>query len=126
MYNYFSYFCSRICIIKKNKNMGLSKDEFKVLVMLYVANSDGRVNLDEVRAMLERTTPKVYAGVKLMFAKMNDVEVLQCIDEHKKHYITTEADRQELLADLKAVVEADGKLLPVEEYMLRGVEGVIG
>ena len=44
--------------------------------MLYVANSDGHVNLDEVRAMLERTSPKVYAGVKLMFAKMNGVEVL--------------------------------------------------
>ncbi len=109
----------------KNKNMGLSKEEFKVLVMLYVANSDGHVNPEEVRAMLERTSPKVYAGVKLMFTKMNDVEVLQCIEEHKKHYLTTDADRQELLADLKAVVEADGKLLPVEEYMLRGVEGLI-
>ena len=106
-------------------NTNLSKEEFKVLVMLYVANSDGRVNLDEVRAMLERTSPKVYAGVKLMFTKMNDVEVLQCIEEHKKHYLKTAADRQELLADLKAVVEADGKLLPVEEYLLRGVEGVI-
>ena len=93
--------------------------------MLYVANSDGQVNLDEVKAVLERTTPKVYAGVRATFAKMNDMEVLQCINEHKKHYLATETDRQELLADLKSVVEADGKLLPVEEFMLRGVESVI-
>lgn len=104
----------------------LSKEEFKVLVMLYVANSDGRVNLDEVRAMLERTSPKVYSAVRLKFAKMNDVEVLQCITKLKKHYFTTAAERQELLADLKAIVESDGKLLSIEEYILRGVEGVIG
>ena len=105
--------------------MELSKEEFKVLVMLYVANSDGRVSLDEVHAMLERTSPKVYAEMKTRFAKMNDVEVLQCIEEHKNRYLTTDADRQELLSDLKAVVEADGKLLPVEEYLLLGVEEVI-
>ena len=29
------------------------------------------------------------------------------------------------MSDMKAVVEADGKLLPVEEYLLLGVEGVI-
>ena len=105
--------------------MTLTKEEFRVLVMLYVANSDGQVNLDEVRAMLERTTPQVYAGVRAKFTKMNDMEVLQCIEEHKKHYLTSETDRQELLADLKSVVEADGKLLPVETFMLRGVESVI-
>ena len=101
----------------------LSKEEFKVLLMLYVANSDGRVNLDEVRAMLEKTSPKVYSTVRLIFVKMNDVEVLQCITELKKHYFTTAAERQELLADLKAIVESDGKLLSVEEYLFRGVRG---
>ena len=121
----FYYFCAIITYNQKNKNMGLSKEEFKVLVMLYVANSDGRVSLDEVHAMLERTSPKVYAEMKIRFAKMNDVEVLQCIEEHKNRYLTTDADRQELLSDLKAVVEADGKLLPVEEYLLLGVEEVI-
>jgi uncharacterized tellurite resistance protein B-like protein len=105
--------------------MELSKEEFKVLLMLYVANSDGHVNLDEVRAMLERTSPKVFSTIRLKFAKMNDVEVLQCIEEHKKHYFTTPAERQELLADLKSVVEADDKLLPVEDYILRGVEEVM-
>ena len=105
--------------------MQLSQEEFKVLVMLYVANSDGRVDLNEVRAMLERTSPKVYSEIRIKFAKMNDVEVLQCIEEHKKYYLTNETERQQLLEDLKAVVEADGKLLPVEEYMLRGIEGVL-
>ena len=105
--------------------MELSKEEFKVLVMLYVANSDGHVNPEEVRAMLERTSPKVYAEMKIKFSKMKDVEVLQCIEEYKKHYLTTDADRQELLADLKAIVEADGKLLPVEKYMLSGIERAI-
>ena len=105
--------------------MGLTKEEFKVLVMLYVANSDGRVSLDEVHAMLERTSPKVYAEMKIKFAKMNDVEVLQCIEEHKKHNLTTDDDRMELLSDLKAVVESDDKLLPVEEYMLLGFEELI-
>ena len=66
--------------------MELSKEEFKVLVMLYVANSDGHVNPEEVRAMLERTSPKVYAEMKIKFSKMKDVEVLQCIEEYKKHY----------------------------------------
>jgi uncharacterized tellurite resistance protein B-like protein len=110
---------------RRKMDNNLSKEEFKVILMLYVANSDGRVNLDEVRAMLERTSPKVYSAIRLKFDKMNDMEVLQCIEEHKKHYFTTDEERQELFEDLKSVVEADGKLLPVEEYMLRGISGVM-
>ena len=104
----------------------LTKEEFNVMLMLYVANSDGRVNPDEMRLMLEQTTPAVYVEVKRRFAKMNDAEVLQCIEENKQTHAANTADRQQLLSELKSLIEADGKPLPMEEVMLKGIEELLG
>ena len=39
--------------------MILTKEEFKVLIMLYVSNIDGQIHEDEVEVMLERVvSPK--------------------------------------------------------------------
>lgn len=35
----------------------MTKEEFKVLVMLYVANVDGHIHKNEVEQMLEKTDP---------------------------------------------------------------------
>ena len=48
--------------------MTLSKDEFKTLVMLYAANIDGNIQLEEVKMMVET-----------LFEKKSDLEILECI-----------------------------------------------
>lgn len=105
--------------------MQLSKEEFSVLVMLYVANIDGHVNPDEIRLMLEKSTSKVYVDVKKQFSKMSDIEVLQCIEENKSKYFSDEENRQRLMDDLKSLIEADEKLQPVEEYILHALSRIL-
>ena len=56
--------------------MTLSKDEFKVLAMLYAANIDGNIQSEEVEVMLQKSGFDTVEKVNKMFGKMNDVEVL--------------------------------------------------
>ena len=99
--------------------MRLSKQEFKVLVMLYAANIDGNIQSDEVKVMLEKTDFETVEKVEKLFGKMSDMEVLDCIRENKAQYAATEADRLELLHDLCAIIEADEKCTAMEEAMVR-------
>lgn len=105
--------------------MRLSKQEFKVLVMLYAANIDGNIQSDEVKVMLEKTDFETVEKVENLFAKMSDAEVLDCIRENKAHYANTESDRLDLMADLCSIIEADEKVSVIEEAMVRGMRRVL-
>lgn len=105
--------------------MTLSKDEFKVMVMLYAANIDGNVQSEEVKVMLKKTDFETVDKVESMFDKMNDAEVIECIRENKPLYVTTESDRLEILADLCAIIEADENCTVMEEYMVRSLRRIL-
>ena len=47
--------------------MTLSKQEFKVLVMLYAANIDGNIQSEEVKIMLEKTDFDTVEKVEKLF-----------------------------------------------------------
>lgn len=102
-----------------------TKENFMVLAMLYVANVDGKIQPDEVRAMLDRFEPATVAETRRMFNKMNDTELIACIEENKAIFVPTEADRSNLVNDLHRIVDADDKRLPIEEYMLHEVEALL-
>ena len=95
----------------------ISKEEFKVLVLLYIANIDGHIHPEEVILMLEKARPQVFASASKKFGKMNDMEVLEYIEQSKKFYVTTEEERQQIINDLKGLIEADGRLTQVETYI---------
>lgn len=99
--------------------MTLNKDEFKVMVMLYAANIDGNIQSDEVKVMLKKTDFDMVENVEKLFAKMSDMEVLECIRENKALYAATEADRLDLIHDLCAIIEADEKISAMEEQMVK-------
>jgi uncharacterized tellurite resistance protein B-like protein len=101
--------------------MILSKQEFKVLVMLYAANIDGNIQSEEVKVMLKKTDFETVEKVEKLFEKMSDMEVLNCIRENKTQYAATEADRLDLIHDLCAIIEADEKCTLMEEQMARGI-----
>jgi uncharacterized tellurite resistance protein B-like protein len=103
----------------------LSKEEFMLLAMLYVANADGKVSSDEVREMVDHFDTKTVADVRRLFNTMNDAAVLRCLSENKHHIADNEADRSKLLADLRGIVEADGRRSPMEEYVLHAVEQLL-
>ena len=105
--------------------MTLNKDEFKVMVMLYAANIDGNIQSDEVKVMLKKTDFDTVENVEKLFAKMSDMEVLECIRENKALYAATEADRLDLVHNLCAIIEADEKVSVMEEQMLRMMRRVL-
>jgi len=109
-----------------NKNaMTLTKEEFKTLLMLYAANIDGIIQSEEVKVMLEKSGFDTVEKMEKLFAKMSDLEVLNCIRENKAQYAATEGDRLDLIHDLCAVIEADDKTTVMEEMMVRAIRRVM-
>ena len=101
--------------------MTLNKEEFKTLVMLYAANIDGNIQSEEVKVMLEKSGFDTVGKMEKLFAKMSDVEVLDCISENKSQYAATEADRLDLIHDLCAIIEADEECTVMENQMIRAM-----
>ncbi len=105
--------------------MTLNKEEFKTLLMLYIANVDGVIQPEEVRVMLEKSGFDTVDKMENIFAKMNDAEALECIRENKPFYADTEASRLDLIHDLCEVIEADEKCTLFEEQMLKEMRRVL-
>lgn len=101
--------------------MKLTKQEFKVLVMLYAANIDGNICSEEIKVMLEKSDFDTVEKMEKLFANMNDAQVLDCICENKAIIAATEADRDALLLDLCAIIEADEKCSVMEDQMVRAI-----
>ncbi len=102
-----------------------AKKEFMILAMLYVANVDGKINQDEVRVILDCFEPSSVAEVRRRFNKMNDTELIHCIDENKAKYVPTNEDRTRLIADLHRIMEADDRHLAIEEYILNALKTML-
>lgn len=105
--------------------MEVTKEEFQIMLMLYVANIDGKKHTDELRLILEKSNPTVYTKTNRMFQKMNDAEVLQLIEDNKHKYAVTQEERQQLLDDLHAIIEADGRLMSIEEHVVRTIAKIL-
>ena len=105
--------------------MTLSKQEFKVLAMLYAANIDGNIKSEEVKIMLQKTDFETVEKVEKLFDKMSDLEVIECIRENKALYASSEAERLDLIADLCAIIEADEKCTVMEEQMVRVIRRML-
>lgn len=105
--------------------MTLTKEEFKTLVMLYAANIDGNIQSEEVKVTLQKSNFDTVEKIEKIFAKMSDIEVLNCIRENKAKYVATEADRLDLIKDLCAIIEADEKVSVMEEQMVRGMRRLL-
>ena len=102
-----------------------TKEEFLMLAMLYVANVDGKIQPDEIRVILDRFEPASVAEVRRKFNKMNDAELICCIEENKAKYVPTDEDKTLLMADLHRIVDADDHHLAIEEYILNAVETIL-
>lgn len=101
--------------------MTLTKEEFKTLLMLYVANIDGNIQSEEVRIMLEKSGFETVEKMEKLFSKMNDAEALECIRENKDFYADTEINRLDLIHDCCAIIEADEKCTMIEEMMVKAL-----
>ena len=104
----------------------LTKDEFKVLLMLYASNIDCVMQDEEVELMIEKSDPIVFAKMHKLYRQMGDVEVLSCINLNKGKYLATEEATVNLMNDIRAVVFADGRSTPVEQYFVTVIKKILG
>ena len=105
--------------------MILTEEEFKVLLMLYAANIDGSISLDEVEVMLDKSCPDSVKKLKKVFTRMSDMEVLECICKNKAEYASTDSARIVIISDLRDIIEADEKVTAVEEHLLRTIQRLL-
>lgn len=103
----------------------LTKDEFKVLVMLYAASIDSNIHQDEVDEILQRTDATTFEKMKKVFQKMSDTEILSCINDNKAHFCTNEEDNEQLLDDVHAIIAADEHHSVMESHLVRVLKKVL-
>jgi len=101
--------------------MQLNKEEFKTLVMLYASNIDGNIHPEEMEVMLERTDEPTFKKISKVYKKMSDSEILACIHSNKGLFENPE----QLMDSIRAVVKADEKRTPMENYLLKSVEKIL-
>lgn len=104
--------------MKKTTEM-LTKDEFKVLVMLYAANIDSNIHHDEVDEILQRTDAITFEKMKKVFQKMSDAEILSCINDNKARYCANEENKKQLLDDVHTIIAADEHHSAMEAHLIR-------
>jgi hypothetical protein len=106
-------------------NTELTKEEFLLLVMLYAASIDGRIQPEEWQSIRGKYDAETIQRMHRQFEKMKDAEILECIEHNKHHLLPTDADRQQFVADLHHLVDADDKNSPMEVYLLNLVEQLL-
>lgn len=103
----------------------MTKEEFKVLVMLYAAGIDGNINNDELEMILEKTDKEAFDKMKRSFLKMSDSEVIDCLAECKSTYLTTQEDRRRMLDDIHGIFTVDDHFSTMEHHLFRVIEKVL-
>ena len=111
--------------IEKTVTMTLTKTQFETILLLYVANVDGQLHANELQLIMSKTAPDDYAQTKKMFDKMGDLEILDCIRENKNQLAATEADRQQLLDELKKMMFADNRKTSMEVRLYKSIENIL-
>lgn len=99
----------------------MTKEEFKIMLMLYALRIDGNVRKEEIDSILERTDSETYRKAYKQLNKMSDAEILDIIRENKGKFAASEEDQQMLIANMTAVISADDNESTMESRLLKAV-----
>lgn len=105
--------------------MDMTKEEFKIMLMLYALRIDGKVLEEEIDAILEKTDGDTYRKAYKQFNKMCDAEILDIIRENKDKFAASEEDQQMLIANMTAVISADDNESPMESRLIKAVTKIL-
>lgn len=103
----------------------LTKKEFNLLVLLYAASIDGKIQEEELEMMLEKTDAETFRKIKKRFLKLSDVGMLDCIRVHKDDFFATPEDRQQLFDDIHAIINSDDHLTSMESHLMRVIADLL-
>jgi hypothetical protein len=89
--------------------------EFRAFCMLYAANADGEITVDEKNLIqLSLASVEEYTRIKSIFMACDDMEALNIILSYREKYCSTQADKDRVLADMLKVFHADASFEQIE------------
>lgn len=103
----------------------MTKEEFKVMVMLYAANIDGNIHENEVEQMLQESNPTIFEKTRKTFRKISDMDILSCIQENKERFVGDNAAKQSILDEIHATIMADNHLSSIEAHLMRTLRKIL-
>ena len=103
----------------------MTRTEYQILLMLYVANIDGKIQDEELSVMLQKTNPETLAKVREIFARMSDREVVECIRENKVRFASKQSDHDQLIGDIRSVLGADNNIASKTDYICVAIEKLL-
>ena len=103
----------------------MTRTEYQLLLLLYVANLDGKIQDEEMAVLLKKANPETLAKVREMFARMSDHEIVECIRENKARFASNSVDHQQLRNDSSSIIGADEKFAPMADYFCAAIEKLL-
>ncbi len=92
--------------------------EFHAFVMLYAANTDGRITRAEESLIAPSLTEEEYARIKSIFMGCDDAAVLDIIFSFRDQYCATQADKDKILEDMMAIYKTNPAVGQIEREVL--------
>lgn len=99
--------------------------EFHAFVMLYAANTDGHISIEEENLISPTLTAEAYLRIKSTFMACDDEDALDIIFSYKEQYCKTQADKDKILADMLEIFQVNVGLEQVERSVLHLFERML-
>lgn len=99
--------------------------EFHAFVMLYAANTDGHITLEEERLIVPTLSASEYAHIKSIFMACDDAEALDIIFSYKDKYCQTPEAKAQILADMVDIYESSAAFGQIEREVYRLFERLL-
>lgn len=88
--------------------------EFHAFTMLYAANADGKITMEE-RNLITPTLPEQdFEHIRTVFQSLDDAQALEVILSYREKYCRTPAEKDKILADMLAIYQADASFDQIE------------
>lgn len=89
--------------------------EFHAFMMLYAANTDGHITVEEEQLIAPTLTSEEYSRIKSVFMACDDADALDIMWSYKDKYCRSEADKEKILADMQEIYKANAAFGQIEQ-----------
>jgi hypothetical protein len=108
-----------------NKPKNWTYEEFHAFTMLYAANADGHITIEEELLIRPELPEEAYSRIKTLFLSMHDAEALDLIMSYCDKFCKSQADKDKIVDDMRAIFKADASFDPIERGVLQIFERIV-
>ncbi len=99
-------------------NTNWTKKEFKAYILLYAAQADYNISLEEKEVIISKVDEKTYKKIHIELKGDNDYQAIQKIQENMEAHNYSHKFLEHLINDIKEVFFSDGTFDILERNML--------